>query len=182
MRTAQERLIMRKQNMFEKIFESLLWKTRLGTILVVIFSAIGSLGLFIVGSLEIVSGMKLIGYAESNVKITERVLICVISAIDLYLIGVILLLFSFGIYELFISRIDQARLEGGANILNIESLDELKNKILKVIIMVMIVTLAKVILEIKFSNPLEILYFAFSILCVSGAVFLIRKQDRNSDI
>lgn len=173
---------MRNQTILEKIFEYLLWKTRLGTILVVIFAALGSLGLFVMGSLEVINGLSLIYHPHSSPQITEQILINIIGAIDLYLIGIILLIFSFGIYELFISRIDHARTEGGANILNIESLDELKNKILKVIIMVMIVTLAKVILETKFSSPLEILYFAFAILCVSGAVFLIRKQDRNSDI
>lgn len=173
---------MPQQNFIEKIFEYLLWKSRIGTILIVIFSAIGSFGLFIMGSLEVLKGLNLIRHQDPSQKITEEILIYVIGAIDLYLIGIVLLIFSFGIYELFISRIDHARTEGGANILNIESLDELKNKILKVIIMVMIVTLAKVILETKFSNPLEILYFAISILCVSGSFFLIRKQDRNSDI
>lgn len=173
---------MPQRNPIEKIFEYLLWKSRIGTILIVVFSAIGATSLFVMGSREIFTGISLIFTLEYHPKSTEQILIYIIGAIDLYLIGIILLIFSFGIYELFISNIDHARAEGGANILNIESLDELKNKILKVIIMVMIVTLAKVILETKFSNPLEILYFAFSILCVSGAVFLIRKQDRNSDV
>lgn len=172
---------MPKHNLLEKAFEYLLWKSRIGTIFIVVFCAIGAISLFIMGSREIFTGISLIFTLEYHPKSTEQILIYIIGAIDLYLIGIILLLFSFGIYELFISDIDHARAEGGANILNIESLDELKNKILKVIIMVMIVTLAKVILEAKFSNPLEILYFAFSILCVSGAVFLIRMQDRNSD-
>ena len=167
---------MQKTTLIERIFESLLWKTRLGTILIVVFSAIGSFGLFIMGSIEIYHAIHIIAeYSQPNA--TDNILISIIGALDLYLIGVILLLFSFGIYELFISKIDQARNEGGENILNIESLDELKNKILKVIIMVMVVSLAKVVLGMKFTTPLEVLYFAVSILCVSGAVFFIRKHD-----
>ena len=143
---------MSKQNLLEKVFESILWKARLGTILIVIFSAIGSLGMFVMGSIEIYHAMQVIAQPSSHLKATEDILISIIGALDLYLIGVILLLFSFGIYELFISRIDQARNEGGENILNIESLDELKNKILKVIIMVMVVSFAKVILGMNFTS------------------------------
>lgn len=168
---------MHKPGTLERIFESLLWKTRLGTILVVIFCAIGGFGLFILGSVEIYHAMQIILKPGEYEHGTEEVLINIIGALDLYLIGVILLLFSFGIYELFISRIDQARIEGGDNILNIESLDELKNKTLKVIVMVMVVSLAKVVLGMKFTTPLEVLYFSISILCVSGAVFFIRKHD-----
>lgn len=168
---------MQNRNLFERLFESILWKTRLSTLLIVIFSAAGGIGLFIMGSIEIYHALQIIAQVTTHDKPTEQILISVIGALDLYLIGVILLLFSFGIYELFISRIDQARSEGGDNILNIESLDELKNKTLKVIVMVMIVTLAKVVLGMKFTTPLESLYFAISILCVSGAVFFIRKHD-----
>ncbi len=168
---------MRKQNALEKIFESILWKSRLSTFLIVIFSAAGGFGLFVMGSIEIYHALNIIANITQHTKPTEAVLISVIGALDLYLIGVILLLFSFGIYELFISRIDPARVEGGDNILNIESLDELKNKILKVIVMVMVVSLAKVVLGMQFSTPLEVLYFAVSILCVSAAVFFIRKNE-----
>ncbi|MBL8013795.1 MAG: YqhA family protein [Candidatus Omnitrophica bacterium] len=167
---------MNNRSLLEKTFESLLWKSRLGTILIVIFSIAGAFGLFAMGSIEIFHGIQIIlkPHIEEG---TEAVLINIIGALDLYLIGVILLLFSFGIYELFISKIDQARIEGGDNILNIESLDELKNKTLKVIVMVMVVSLAKVVLGMKFTTPLEVLYFAISILCVSAAVFFIRKHD-----
>ncbi len=173
---------MPQQNLFEKVFEYLLWKSRVGTILIVIFSAIGSIGLFVMGSREVFSALYLISHTDNQPKVSEHILISIIGAIDLYLIGIVLLLFSFGIYELFISRIDMARKEGGENILNIESLDELKNKILKVIIMVMIVSLAKVVLGTTFSTPLDILYFAIAILCVSAAVYLIRINDRRSDM
>jgi uncharacterized membrane protein YqhA len=167
---------MHKPSLLEKIFESILWKMRLGTILIVLFSAFGSIGLFYMGSVEIFHALQII-LAPTQDKAMEGVLISIIGAIDLYLIGVILLLFSFGIYELFISKLDEARKEDGENILHIESLDELKNKILKVIIMVMVVSLAKAVLGMEFKTPLEILFFGVAILCVSAAVFFIRKNE-----
>jgi len=57
------------------------------------------------------------------------------------LIAVVLLIFSFGIYELFISEIDDAEnSEVGSKILAIHSLDELKDKLGKVVVMVLIVS------------------------------------------
>ena len=96
----------------------------------------------------------------------------------MYLIGVVLLIFSFGIYELFISKIDIARNNPELTILEIENLDELKNKIIKVIIMVLIVSFFKRIIYITklFDTPIEMLYFALAILALSIGVFLIKKK------
>ncbi len=163
---------MKKNNIFEQIFEKILWNTRLGTIIAVIFSAAGAMAMFIVGSFEIyhaIAGvMQQSGYQS---KSSEQLLIGIIGAIDLYLIGIVLILFAFGIYELFISKIDIAGLNEDITILRIGSIDELKNKILKVIVMVLIVSFFKTILSAEFTQPMELLYYAVSILAVAGSVF-----------
>jgi uncharacterized membrane protein YqhA len=67
------------------------------------------------------------------------------------LIGLVLLIFSFGIYELFISELEIARLgDEFGNILEVSNLDDLKNKIIKVIIMVLIVSFFQRILSMEF--------------------------------
>ena len=103
-----------------------------------------------------------------------------ITAIDLYLIGVVLLIFGFGIYELFISKIDIARADEGVTILEIENLDELKNKIIKVIIMVLIVSFFESILQMReeFKEPVQMLYFALSIFALSIGVYFIKKHNK----
>ena len=63
----------------------------------------------------------------------------IIASIDLFLIGIVLLIFWFGVYELFISEIDFAKVNFLSLTLKIKSLDQLKNKIIKVIIIVLIV-------------------------------------------
>ncbi len=166
------------QQKIERAFEILLWKSRLIVILAVIFSALGALSLFVLGSREMYHVFKEIFPFTSQHPLTnEQVLIGVIGAIDLYLIGIVLLLFSFGIYELFISRIDIARLHEETKILEIESLDELKNKLLKVILMVLIVSFFKTVLIMKFNTPLEMLYYALSIVALAGGVYLIHKKE-----
>ncbi|NIA10668.1 MAG: YqhA family protein, partial [Nitrospiraceae bacterium] len=100
----------------------------------------------------------------------------IIGAVDLYLIAVVMLLFAFGLYELFISKIDDAeKSEAGNKILAIHSLDELKDKLGKVVIMVLIVSFFKKVINMNFNTPLEMMYFAGSILALALALYFMHK-------
>ena len=87
------------------------------------------------------------------------------------------MIFGFGVYELFISKIDIARKNLDITILEIENLDELKQKIVKVIIMVLIVTFFERILKMPYETPVDLLYFAISVLALSIGIYLVRKDD-----
>jgi len=100
----------------------------------------------------------------------------IIGAIDLYLIAVVLLIFGFGIYELFISEIDVAKGTGGDKILYVSSLDELKDKIAKVIVMVLIVSFFQRVLHAEYKGALEMLYLSFSILALSLGLYFLHKN------
>ena len=167
------------RNLLERLFEELLWKSRLIILLAVIFGVIASAALFLTGSYEIWHTITQIIPPENHEPDYSKLLIGIIGAIDLYLIGIVLLIFSFGIYELFISEIDNARSEGNREhtILEISSLDELKTKLLKVIIMVLIVTFFKTVLSASFQTPLEILYFSLSILAVAVCSYFLRHRE-----
>ena len=153
-----------------------LWSTRYVVLFGVLFSVVSAITLFVIGSWEIVNGI--IHHNPSNdAEYHSTLLVEIIGAIDLYLIAVVLMIFGFGIYELFISKIDIARANLDVTILEIENLDELKQKIIKVIIMVLIVTFFERILKMEFNTPLEMLYFALSIFALSFGVYLVRKHD-----
>lgn len=169
---------MRKPNIVEAIFESVLWSSRLITIIVVIFSVAGAVGMFGLGSAEIYHAIKQVMEFPDDKIAMNNILISIIGAIDFYLIGIVLLLFSFGVYELFVSKIDEARLHESGGILDIRSLDDLKNKILKVIVMVLIVGFAKAVLAMNFTGALEVLFFSLSILGVAASAYLIRNDPR----
>lgn len=169
------------QSFIERVFESGLWKIRFVVLFAVLCSSAACIALFLLGSYEIghVIFEELIHKSEHDLKATHsNLLIHFIGAIDLYLIGVVLLIFSFGIYELFISKIDIAREDTDITILEIEDLDELKNKIIKVIIMVLIVSFFEkmLVLTDEFNTPLQMMYFALSILALSVGVFLIKRK------
>ena len=76
---------------------------------------------------------------NENINNNNELLFQIISSIDLFLIGIVLLIFGFGVYELFISEIEFAKNKFTDSTLKIKSLDQLKNKIIKVIIIVLIV-------------------------------------------
>tara|TARA_B100001142_G_scaffold219768_1_gene217977 strand:- start:469 stop:1029 length:561 start_codon:yes stop_codon:yes gene_type:complete len=170
-----------EQKLMERVFEKVLWSTRYTVILAVIFSVLGSIALFVLGSYEIIQTLftELPKLLMSSHHKHQDLLYCLISAVDLYLIGVVLLIFGFGIYELFISKIDIARKDEAVTILEIENLEELKNKIIKVILMVLIVSFFERILQISenFKQPEHMAYFALSILGLSLGVYFIRKHS-----
>ena len=102
----------------------------------------------------------------------------IISSIDLFLIGIVLLIFGFGVYELFINEIHFAKGKFADSTLKIKSLDQLKNKIIKVIIIVLIVKFFEKILMLtsEFTSPNDILLFSISILAICIGYYLINKK------
>ncbi len=171
--------------MIERIFESSLWASRFMVIFAVVFGLMGAIVLFVVASFDI--------YETSNFVLNtylthahpenfhEDVVGGIIGAVDLYLIGVVMLLFSFGLYELFISDIDVAKSEDGTDnkVLAIHTLDQLKDKISKVIVMVLVVGFFQKVAYTEYNSPLDLLYFALSITAVSVGLYFLGKVGKH---
>ena len=165
-----------EQNIVERTFERALWSSRLIVLLAVIFGALSSIVLFIAGALEVINTfVSAISPASLGIN-HSALLVGVIGAVDLFLIATVLLIFSFGIYELFISKIDVARgSEGYSTLLEISTLDDLKNKIVKVIIMVLIVSFFQRVLALELSSSLDMLMMAVSIAALCIGVYFLHK-------
>ena len=169
----------------EQSFEGSLWATRFMVLLAVIFGLVGAIALFVVASFDIYTvALHVIDVYVNHLhpdKFHEKVVGEIIGAVDLYLIGVVMLLFSFGIYELFISEIDVAKMEEGKSnkILAIHSLDQLKDKISKVIVMVLVVGFFKKVGLAEYVTPLELLYLALSITAVSIGLYFLSKVGKH---
>lgn len=169
--------------MLKKIVESALWNSRFIVMLAVVFSFIGSVILFVIASLDVVEVAK---FALANLwrgthpeHFHEDIVSGVIEAIDLYLIAVVLLIFSFGIYELFISKINVSDEEKSSSILIISSLDQLKDKLAKVIIMVLVVNYFQRVLHTTYETPLELLYFALAIVALAVGLYFTNKVGKS---
>jgi uncharacterized protein (TIGR00645 family) len=164
------------QNIVERTFESALWSSRLIVLLAVIFGALSSIVLFIAGSVEVIKTFASAINPEHLEISHSELLVGVIGAVDLFLIATVLLIFSFGIYELFVSKIDVARgSEAYSTLLEISTLDDLKNKIIKVIVMVLIVSFFQRVLELQINNSFDMLMMAASILSICIGVYFLHK-------
>ncbi len=165
--------------MIEKIFEGILWRSRFVTILPVIFGLIGALVLFVVASYDIINVLvgsyKYFFLGLKEFHLHTDVVAKIIGAIDLYLMALVLVIFSFGIYELFISEIDEMKESKQSKVLEVFSLDELKDKLGKVIIMVLIVNFFQRVLHTSFVTPLEMIYLAVSILALCLGLYFLHK-------
>jgi len=170
--------------MLEKFFEKTMWQARLFVLLAVVFGLIGSTILFIVASVDI---YEVLTYTVDvymkglHPKDFHEVIVSkIIGAVDLYLIAVVMLIFAFGLYELFISKIEAAEnSSAGSNVLAIHSLDQLKDKIAKVIVMVLIVSFFQKVLHTSYDGALEMLYFALSIGLLAIGLFFLGKVGKH---
>ncbi len=166
-------------SMFENKFEKALWNLRFVVILSVVLSIISSITLFVIGSWDILYAIVYQNpLFNADINNNTDLLFKIISSIDLFLIGIVLLIFGFGVYELFISEIDFAKDKFAESTLKISSLDQLKNKIIKVIIIVLIVKFFEKILKLapNFTTPMDVLYFSLSILSICLGYYLINRK------
>ncbi len=113
--------------MFEKLFEALIWNSRLVVILAVVFGLLGAIILFVIASMDIwavaVQSFQVITHVIPHPEhFHEDVVAGIIGAVDLYLIAVVMFIFSFGLYELFISDIAAAEGKNGSKLLAIHSI------------------------------------------------------------
>ena len=181
--TERQKLDAQDNSLIESLFEGAIWRSRYIVILAVIFGLLGAVVLFVVASMDI---WGVATYTFNTVltnahpeNFHEDIVAGIIGAVDLYLIAVVMFIFSFGIYELFISDIDEASGRNGSQILAIDSLDQLKDKIAKVIVMVLVVNFFQRVLHTNFSTPLEMLYFALSIMALAIGLSFLSKVGKH---
>jgi uncharacterized membrane protein YqhA len=158
-------------------FENLLWRSRILVVLAVISSLIGSLALFIAGLVEVF--VPLVKFFKTlNYEILSKKLVAsVIASIDMFLIATFLMIFSLGLYELFVSKIDVAERDpNSSKVLFITNLEDLKTKLGRVVIMVLIVTFFKKALDMTYKTPLDLLYLSLGALGIALALYFTHKD------
>jgi uncharacterized membrane protein YqhA len=148
-------------------------------LLAVIFSIFGGIALFVVASFDIYDVVvdvisTYVNHLHPD-KFHEEIVGGLIGAVDLYLMAVVMFIFAFGLYELFISEIDVAKRHRTSKILEIHSLDELKDKLGKVIVMVLIVNFFQRVLFTTYTGALDLVFFAISILALSISIYFLHK-------
>lgn len=169
----------------EKGFETALWNSRFVVMFAVIASLLSSFALFFMASVDAFYMLKhLVVYASPGLAEADRyalhdaTIAHVVEIVDGYLLATVLMIFSLGLYELFISKIDAAESHSrSSNILLINSLDDLKARLAKVILMILIVNFFEHVISMEFRNALELLYLAGGIALIGLALYLTHASD-----
>jgi len=163
-----------------KYFETALWQSRLVVIFAVITSLLSAFTMFYIASADAFYMIShLADYISPDMSTMERgelrseTVTHVVEIIDGYLLATVLLIFAMGLYELFISKIGPAvNDESASNVLLINSLDDLKNRLAKVILMILIVKFFEYAIAMDFSTPLDLLAFAGGIALIGLSLYL----------
>ncbi|MBC8519983.1 MAG: YqhA family protein [Gammaproteobacteria bacterium] len=169
----------------EQLFENFLWSSRLVVLTAVISSLLASLAMFYMATVDAFYMIShLVHYADPLMEAAARTALHaetvthIVEIVDGYLLATVLLIFALGLYELFISEIDAA--EGAAtssSVLLIKSLDDLKARLAKVILMILIVKFFEHTVSMHFGTPLDLLYMAGGIALIGLALYLSHAGD-----
>lgn len=169
----------------ENLFEGSMWNSRFVIILAVLGSLFAGFAVFYIATVDVVYLVQhAMHYAGSDLTEEARKVLHdstvshVVEVVDGYLLGTVMLIFSLGLYELFISDIDQAHgTKASSKILVINNLDDLKSRLAKVILMIMIVTLFEESLNMKLTAPIDLLYLGGSIALIGLALYLTHAAE-----
>lgn len=174
---------LKKNSYLIQKFENILYYSRYFAFIAVIGAILSSFILFIQGFGLIIKG--LVGFFEDPYEKYEILFEKLVSSVDVFLFALVLIIFGVGVYELFIANIDpeDKPADTRPTWLKISSVDDLKSSLGKVILMVLIVSFFKHVLEITTDmwSPLALLYLAIGILLIAGALYLTHKSNIESE-
>jgi uncharacterized membrane protein YqhA len=170
----------------EKAFEGILWNSRLVVVIAVVASLVVALAIFYVATVDVVALIlhlrqygDLAMSAEARAAARTTFVTHVVEIVDGYLLGAIMFIFSLGLYELFVGRIDAAEgSEFASRLLLIRSLDDLKDRLAKVVLLILVVRFFEYALAIQVAGALELLYFGLGIAVVAAAVAVSGRKGK----
>jgi uncharacterized membrane protein YqhA len=170
---------------FESLFEGSLWNSRFVILSAVVGSLLAGFAIFYMATVDVIFLFQhALHYADSSMTdearkaLHDSTVSHIVEVVDGYLLATVMLIFSLGLYELFISDIDQAHgSKASSKILVINNLDDLKSRLAKVILMIMIVTLFEEALNMHIALPIDLVYMGASIALIALALYLTHAAD-----
>ncbi|MFQ5518608.1 MAG: YqhA family protein [Mariprofundus sp.] len=173
----------------ESWFENSLWSSRWAVLVAVISSVIAALLMFYIAAVDTFYTIEhLVNYGLvtdhlDRTEIRAEAIAQVVEVIDTFLLAVVLLIFGLGLYELYISKIDHAyedNDEAAEHLLSIDSLDDLKSRLGKVIMMILIVKFFEMAISMEVEDPISLLMFAGGVLMSGLALVFTEMANRRS--
>lgn len=181
--------MLNKKSKGKRVIEKALIKWRKSAYLAVFGSLISALLLFIIGVfiiagslVEFISHIR-IDFCNLTIEADYQkwLIVPFITSIDIFLFAMVLYVFAIGTYELFINKLDPVNKYIYANPkwLSVSSIDDLKHHLGKVILMILFVYFFKFAIQIKYNEPMDLLFLALGILLMSGALFIANYHHKS---
>jgi len=187
----------------EKIFEQFLWNSRFIVLVAVVASLLVGLAMFLVATVDVIHLFKdivaymghstgeketgnvmaaYIGHSSGDEEARSVIVASVVEIIDGYLLATMMLVFSFGLYELFISRINAAEgNELASRVLLIQNMDDLKDRLSKLVLLILVVKFfqhaVKQTSTQGSTGALDLLYFSVGIFLIGAALYVSHKKS-----
>jgi len=173
----------------EKLFEGALWNSRFVVVIAVIGSIAAGFTMFFMATVDTYYLiLHMLNYASPEMAAEVRkalhddTITHIVEVVDGYLLALVMMIFGLGMYELFISDIDEAQgSKTSSKILVINDLDDLKNRLAKVILMILIVLLFERAIKMPLTGALDLLYLGGAIALVGLALYLTHAAEGHGD-
>lgn len=172
--------------------EQFLFGSRMVVMIAIFASLVLSFGIFYVATVDtfyIVVG-NFSTYADPLISSSDRdtlrseVIGKVVSTLDTYLIGSVLLIFAIGLYNLFIHPTISNEDEQSVPTLpfaRFKSLDDLKDQLAKLVLLIIQIDFFKRALKMEIQTLTELLLMGVAILLLSLTIYLSQKKEGKGD-
>ncbi len=157
------------------MFRRILSSTRYIILIAVLGAFIASLAVLVHGGIETI---RLVGHVivvDLSEKPDKELLVAFIEVIDLYLIGTVFYITALGLYELFVD--DQVPTPAW---LHITHIDDLKGKLLGVMVVIMVVTFLSQLVKGDGSANLLSLGAAVALVIAAITIFLAKSHNHST--
>lgn len=126
-------------------FETPFFYLRHITMVPVLLSFCGAVLMFAIGAYEIYDAIHTFWVYETENPAKESTVL-LIKAVDAFLLGLVMIIFSYGIYDLFISKIDPAERAGARpNWIKFKDMGGLKVTLAQVVLIILIITFFEIV-------------------------------------
>jgi uncharacterized membrane protein YqhA len=164
-------------------FERLLWGSRVIVLVPVVGALILSISSFLLGAIDTLTIVGTIftylgpGGSPDHTTLRSELITGIVKAVDADLIGAIMLVVSLGLYELFISRLSVAEnSEVAERVLTLRTLDDLKERISRLVLLILIVEFFGIALNLTITTSLDLVLLAVGIFLIAAAMYLASRH------
>ncbi len=169
-------------NFFDNRVEPYMWNAKFFIILAIMCSLIVSIGLILYGVYETIGVLQLLFKSQDPKEIE----LATLSIVDIFLFGMVMMIFAFGTYNLFISKLDNVSrdtrsYEVRPKWVRVENFGELKSIFIKVAIMILIITFLELVvrsMELFQKDIYSILIIPVGILLIALSLKLVHSSKK----